>query len=424
MGRSTEVGRSTGFDAVIIGAGMAGLACAEDLVKEGWSVRVLEAGDQPGGRMRSDVRDGFVFDRGFQVFNPGYPQVRARIKVETLQLERLSRGFLLCGRGSRRRFAHPLDGLSLWRELPTGRLGDIKDLAAFGLYTGRTALGGARGLKSGPDLPARQALRGAGCSPQFVDNVLRPFFAGVFLEDELETSSRVLALVWRSMMRGSATVPAAGIGAIAGQMAARLPAGTIEYECPVRQLTDGGVELADGREIGARRVIVATEHAGARSLLPSLPQVATNAVTTYYHAAPRAPISEPLLLVDAGSAVLNTVVISNAQPGFAPPGYALVSTSVAGASTITEPEVRTRLGELYETDTSRWDLLARYAIPGALPRMTPPWPLTRSTRLAADRYVCGDYRATGSVQGAMASGARAAREAIADAGRADRTGNP
>ncbi len=418
------MGRTSELDAVIVGAGMAGLACAEDLVGAGWSVRVVEAGDQPGGRMRSDTLDGFVLDRGFQVFNPGYPQVRARIRPGALGLGRLSRGFLLCGGGARRRFSHPLDGLGLWRDLSTGRLGGVGDLAKFGLYTGRTMLGGARRIKAQPDVSARRAWEQAGCSAQFIDGALRPFFAGVFLEDELATSSRVLGLVWRSMLRGSATVPAAGIGAVARHLADRLPAGTVEYERPVREITDEGVVFADGRALGANRVIVATDPGAARSLLPSLPQAATNGVTTFYHATPRAPMDEPLLLVDADSAVLNTVVISNVQPGFAPPGYALVSTSVAGTDPMAEPDVRARLGALYEADTSTWEMLARYDIPSALPRMTPPWPLTRSTRISADRHVCGDYRATGSVQGALASGARAAREAIADESRVRRTGNP
>jgi predicted NAD/FAD-dependent oxidoreductase len=46
--------------------------------------------------------------------------------------------------------------------------------------------------------------------------------------------------------------------------------------------------------------------------------------------------------------------------------------------------------------------------------MDPPHPLSRRCRVGPGRYVCGDYRATGSVQGALASGARAAREVLRD----------
>lgn len=411
---------SADLDALVIGAGAAGLACAQDLVRAGWSVRVVEAGDEPGGRMRTDRRGGFVLDRGFQVLNPAYPQLSGRVRLDALGLENLRRGFSLCDHGTQRRFTDPLAGLDFWRQLLSGRLGGVADLASFGRYTAGTVLSGARRIKSGADVPARQALRESGCSAQFVDRVVRPFFAGVFLDESLETSNRVLRLVWRSMLRGSGAVPAGGIGAVAKQMADALPAGTVSYECPAREVTGEGAVLADGREISARKVIVATDPGAARALIPGLPEVATNAVTTFYHATSRAPVRGRQLLVDAepkvlNTDVLNTLVISNVQPGFAPPGYALVSTSVAGAFTSAEPDVRRRLGELYDTDTTAWELVARYDIPMALPRMTPPWPLTRSTRVGPGRYVCGDYRATGSVQGAMASGARAAREAIADA---------
>ncbi|MGW6513352.1 FAD-dependent oxidoreductase, partial [Streptomyces niveus] len=60
-------------DVLVIGAGLAGLACAHDLLASGLTVGVREASDAPGGRMRSDRVDGFVIDRGFQVFNTAYP---------------------------------------------------------------------------------------------------------------------------------------------------------------------------------------------------------------------------------------------------------------------------------------------------------------------------------------------------------------
>ena len=82
-----------------------------------------------------------------------------------------------------------------------------------------------------------------------------------------------------------------------------------------------------------------------------------------------------------------------------------------------EPALRTALADAYDTDTAGWTLLAVRTVPQALPAMPPPHPLTRTTRLAPGRHVCGDHRATGSVQGALASGARAAREVLRDLGR-------
>ncbi|WP_181805565.1 FAD-dependent oxidoreductase, partial [Streptomyces shenzhenensis] len=140
-------------------------------------------------------------------------------------------------------------------------------------------------------------------------------------------------------------------------------------------------------------------------------------VTTYYHVAPRSPLGSPVLLVDTRRRVLNTCVLSDVAPEYAPRGSALVATSVLGGGT--EPvraAVVAALSEMYGADAGAWDLLVTRTVENALPAMPPPWPLTRTCRTGPGRYVCGDYRGTGSVQGALASGARAAREVLEDFG--------
>jgi hypothetical protein len=200
-------------------------------------------------------------------------------------------------------------------------------------------------------------------------------------------------------------------------------------------------------------VVVATGAAAAEVLLPGLPVPQTRTVTTVYHAAPASPLPEPTLLVDTEREILNTCVLSEVSPGYSG-GRALISSSVLGSGGADrEPAVRARLAALYETDTAGWEHLRSYTIEGALPAMPAPLRLSQPSRVAvADstgpdstgpdstgpdstgpdstgpdstgpdstgpggprRYVCGDHRATGSVQGALASGARAAREVLAD----------
>ena len=267
-------------------------------------------------------------------------------------------------------------------------------------------------IKQQPDRTTFAALGEAGISPALCELLFRPFLSGVFLEDELETSARFFHLVWRSMLRGTLCLPRRGIQAVPEQLAAGLPAGAVRLGTPVSALTGDGVTLADGAEIAARAVVVATGPATAAQLLPGLSVPATRTVTTFYHAAATSPLAEPTLLVDTERKILNTVA-SSTCPGYAPRGRALISSSVLGDASGREPEVRSRLGELYGTDPSGWEHLASYLVPGALPAMPAPHPLSQGARIGPGRYVCGDYRATGLVQGAMASGARAARELLA-----------
>ncbi|MFF1274821.1 NAD(P)/FAD-dependent oxidoreductase [Streptomyces marokkonensis] len=403
-------------DTIVVGAGLAGLACALDLCRAGRRVALLEASDGVGGRMRTDRREGFLLDRGFQVFNTSYPQVKRRLDLRSLRLRPFTPGLIAHTPTGPVRLADPTRRPHAASALLPGRVLPARDLAALAALTARDAVLPAGLLKRRPDRSTATALERAGVSAATVTHILRPFLSGVFLEDRLETSARFFHLVWRSMVRGTLCLPAEGVGAVPAQLAAGLPDGVLRLETPVDAVTDSGVLLTDGRELPAASVVVATDAAAAARLLPGLAVPETRTVTTYYHAARRPPLTEPTLVVDGSGALLNTCVLTEVAPTYAPPGTALISTSVLGAD---RPgaggAVLRRLAELYGTDTAAWRQVAAYTVEGALPAMTPPWPLSRTTRLATGRYVCGDHRATGSVQGALASGTRAARELLADA---------
>ncbi|MFD9414815.1 NAD(P)/FAD-dependent oxidoreductase [Streptomyces goshikiensis] len=411
---------------IVVGAGLAGLTCALDLVRAGLPVRVLEAADEVGGRVRTDRRDGFLLDRGFQVFNTSYPQVKRRIELPRLRLRPFTPGVLIhTAGGGRVRFSDPTrrpsDALALLtakREQRPGPGPGPLALAALGPLCALDLLAPPRLLKRLPERTTREELARWRVPERVVDGFLRPFLAGVFLEDDLDTSSRMFHLTWRSMLRGTLTLPADGMGAVPRQLAGDLPPGCVERASPVAAVSAVGVTFADGSAAGARAVVVATDAAAARSLVPGLPAVATRTVTTYHHAAPRSPLREPTLLLDARRRILNTCVLTEVAPTYSADGRALVSTSVLGTDTPgREAALREVLAELYATGTRDWERVGTATVAGALPAMVPPWPLSRTGRTASGVYVCGDHRATGSVQGAMASGTRTARELLADLGR-------
>lgn len=409
-------------DVLVVGAGLAGLACAADLLSGGLDVTVLEASDEVGGRMRTDRHEGFLIDRGFQVFNTSYPQVRRRLPLRELRLRPFTPGVLVHTQDGTLRFSDPTrspTGTSRGlRDLLPGRLAGTRDLIALGALSARDMLAPVRLLKHGEDRTTRTELAAAGFSEEFVERFFRPFLSGVFLEDELETSGRFFHLVWRSMLRGTLCLPGEGIGAVPRLLAAALPAATVRLGTEVARLTDDGVELATGAELPARAVVVATGPGPVARLLPELDMPAYRVVTTYYHAGTRTPLAEPTLLTDTRGRFLNTCVLSEVVPGYAPAGMSLIATSVLGEDGAgRERAVRAALAEAYDADTDGWDLLTARTVPDALPAMSPPQPLSRTTRVAPGRYVCGDHRATGSVQGALASGARAAREVSRDLGR-------
>ena len=413
-GRPAMTQGSDALPVVIVGAGLAGLACGLDLASSGVRIRILEAADAPGGRMRTDRRNGFLLDRGFQVFNTSYPQVKSRVQIRALQPRPFTPGALLATATGRVRFADPTRQPRDASDLLLGRLASMRDVISLGVMSATDMLAPARRIIAQPDRTTLIALSEAGISDELIELFFRPFLAGVFLEDRLETSARFFHLIWRSMLRGTLCLPRHGIGAVPAQLAAGLPPGAVSLGTAVAALTDDGVALADGTQIPARAVVVATGPAQAAALLPGLPVAHTRSVTTVYHATPRSPLREPTLLVDTGRIILNTVVLTEVTPSYSADGRALISSSVLGDASGREAEITTRLAELYQCDTSDWEHLATYPVVDALPAMPAPWSLTRPGRYGLQRYVCGDHRATGSVQGALASGTRAARELLAD----------
>lgn len=63
---------------IIIGTGLSGLAAAKELTKAGCNdFLIIDSADGPGGRVRTDVVDGYLLDRGFQVFIDSYPEAKS-----------------------------------------------------------------------------------------------------------------------------------------------------------------------------------------------------------------------------------------------------------------------------------------------------------------------------------------------------------
>ncbi|GAA2874864.1 NAD(P)/FAD-dependent oxidoreductase [Streptosporangium fragile] len=402
---------------VVVGAGLAGLACAVRLHSAGMPVRVVEASDEVGGRVRTDLVNGFRLDRGFQVFNTAYPEAGRVLDIGALNLRAIPSGVIAFERGRRERFMVP------WRhpgQALSGLLADVGsplDKAALAALTARDVALPADWLRDGRERTTQEELRHWGISSRMIEKLFRPFLAGVVLERELETSSRFFHLIWRAFARGTVGVPALGMGEIARRLAARVPAGALSLGTPVIAVSGDGVETVGGGTIPARAVVVATDPAMAAALYPGLEVPEMRSVTTFYHAASRSPMEDPTQIVDVEGHITDTLVISDAAPEYAPPGRALISTSVLGVlSDADEPRVRARLSQIYGTDTSGWEHLATYAIESALPAMPPPLRMRRSVRFADGRYVCGDHRDTGSHQGALVSGRRAADAVLADLG--------
>ncbi len=413
---------------IIVGAGLSGLAAARHLRSSGVDAVVLEASDSVGGRVRTDVVDGFRLDRGFQLYNPAYPEGRRVLDYDDLDLRTFVAGarIILRPRGRRHvaKVADPRREPSWALSSVLARLGSPVSTTRFAAYAASRAVRSPAALRGEPDITSAEALRRAGADRQLTERLLRPFLSGVFLESDLTTSRRFLDLVLRSFVKGTPGVPARGMQRIPEQLAQ----GTeVRFDSPVADVSSRGVVLTGGGELTADAVIVATDPMAAQRLVPEFRAPAPRSVTTWYYR----PDGDPSRLADGDAVltldgarrgpVINSVVLTHAAPEYAPPGSALVSASALGVreSGVHEIAVRDHLGWMYGVPTSRWELIATYAIPYALPAMAVPFDLRRPVRMPSGVFVAGDHRDTSSIQGALVSGRRAAEAVLVDLGIVD-----
>jgi phytoene dehydrogenase-like protein len=405
-------------DVIVVGAGLAGLRAAQVLTRRGVDVVVLDGADRAGGRIATDVVDGFRLDRGFQVLNTSYPALRAAFggRLGPLRLRTFESGAAIRGGDGRlHTFSNPARRPSQAWATATDGLLPVWDKAKLVAWTARVLASPPARTAQLIDRSAAQEFAAAGLDGPVVERFLRPFLSGVLGESALTTSSAYVRLVWRSFALGTVAVPGGGMGALPARLAAALPAGTLRLGRSVTGVRAGVVHTSD-EELTARAVVVATDPVTAGRLLPGLATPDMLALTTYYHVPPVAPTRSPLLHLDAaGGPVANTVVLTAAATEYAPAGQALVSSTLLGPA-IDETVVRRELARIYGVPTDDWAHLRTSEIREALPAFPAGRPLRSDVALGDGLFVAGDHRDTPSQQGALVSGRRAAEAVLAALG--------
>jgi phytoene dehydrogenase-like protein len=403
-------------DTLIIGAGLAGLSAAVHLHEAGREVLVLEAADAVGGRVRTDQVDGFLLDRGFQVYLDAYPEAGALLDLTALNLQRFEPGAIIWKSGKPRRLMDVFRRPGALLSSALQPIGNPLDKLLVAKLRWRLLHKSQDEIWSAPESTTADYLRRFGFSEGMIDLFFRGFYGGIFLEENLVTSSRMFEFTFGMFSRGNATLPAAGMQAIPDQLAARLPAGTIRLGCPVESLSAKTVRAGE-QEITADRVILATDGHNAARLLPD--RVAAprwNGTTCLYFAAPEAPYPDALITLkgDREGLINNLSVPSNVAPSYAPEGKALISVSLTGKAGIAEDlagVVKAELREWFGKAVDEWRFLKAYHLPHSLP-IEPPGHAVNTTRGGSVR-VCGDFLSSASIEGTIRSGKTAAEEVLA-----------
>lgn len=386
------------MEVLVIGAGLAGLHAAGLALLQGHEVSVLESSGRIGGRVDTEVVDGFLCDRGFQLLNPGYPEARRALDLDALDLHASARGVAVRNESGVVVLADPFLHPSRIPGLFGGTLA-LADLRAMFRWN-RLARDGSRTL--------RQSIDAAGFSGP-ARKVIERFFAGVVGDADLAVAAPFARTLAGYFAKAIPSLPAQGMSAIAHQLAEPI-LDRIRFSTAAQSLStkDGRVTVhcTSGERLSADRVVVAAgPRASAR--LAGQTEPAMNQITTWWFAAAKRPGGSPFLHVDVrdGARLTHTSVISNICPSYAPAGHHLVQATAVGEHGLDDGEALAQTAAILGVENPDWQLLVRHDIPDALPAIKPGHRPLSSTLPGV--IIAGDT-AEVSIQGALASGAAAA----------------
>lgn len=407
-------------EVLVIGAGLAGLRCADVLAAAGRDVLIWEAKSTVGGRIRTDNIDGFRCDRGFQVLNPAYPELREAVDLAQLRLQRFGAGVVVRSEEGSQVWVHPLRAPGRVPAMLASGAITPRDVMALARWAGPAVRPKRLKEQADRDTSLAEALDRAGLRGE-VRRVIDRFFAGVLLDTTGATSNAFALLLARMFALGVPALPADGMQALPELLAARI-SDRIACEHRAFRIDTEGIGYvvhAEGAQVRAKHVVVATDAVAAAWLTTeTAPQM--HGVVTDWWATDQAVPGPPMLRVDGRrnprGPVLNTAVISAAAPTYAPPGRHLIAASAVvdrDGAVPSESVMREHAADILQTNRRSWKPLIRHVIPKALPAQNPPLSVRRPIRTPAGVWLCGDHRDTASIQGALVSGRRAAEAILA-----------
>ena len=394
-------------DVIVVGAGIAGLRCAIELQSKGIQTIILDASERVGGRMKTDLRDGFRLDRGFQVLLTAYDECSSVLDYDSLKLGAFEPGALVWT-GSR--MEKLIDPWRRPRQLLTAAfspVGTFQDKLRVGGLREKLRRKAVQSIYEGEEKSTLEKLKEIGFSAAFIESFFRPFYGGIFLENDLSTGSKMFDFVFKMFGQGYAALPHDGISAIPLQLSKRLDPNTVRTNQRVVNLCRNIIATEDGSRFTAQHIVLATDMKSASTLakIESLDRD-WNGTYCHYYAALNSPLPEPFIALNGSGkgCITNIAVPTDVNRGYASNSESLICVSTS--KPVSKDELAPELYSWFGNVSQDFRFLADYSIPHALPRQLPRDNAygEAELRTPAGHWICGDYRYSSSIQGAMASG--------------------
>jgi phytoene dehydrogenase-like protein len=407
-------------DVIIIGAGLSGLSAAIYLHRQGRKVLILDASDRAGGRVKTDLYDGFLLDRGFQVLLTAYPEAIALLNYKDLQLKKMLPGATVLYDGGTFEIADPFRRPKALFNTLFAPVGTLRDKINTLWLKNKLQKMNIDGIFAQPEQSTFQQLLDYGFSQKMIQRFYAPFLSGIYLENNLTTSNRMFDFVMKMFSDGDVALPALGMEEIPKQLVSLLPKSSILCNKKVSAIDGNTLTLEDGTVFEANQILIATNaNELTKQFLPNIKTTAQK-VTNVYFEAKKAPSKKAIVILNASlnkKWVNNLTVVSNVSKAYAPIGKVLISVSYNGLAAVEDYElaenIKKELEQWYGKQVQDWKMIKTYRIDYALPiqdSVKNDIPISE-IKISDTLFICGDHLLNGSINAAFKTG-RLAAEAM------------
>lgn len=396
----------------IIGAGISGLIAAQILENHGYQPTIIEASATVGGRVKSDIVDDYILDHGFQVLLSSYPAAQKYLDYKALDLQELLPGATIFKNGKTQTIGDPLRSFSLLFPTLLSSVGNFSDKRKILQLNRLLKKKKVATIFNEEEKTTLKYLQDFGFSKDIITNFFKPFFSGIFLENQLETSSRMFEFVYKMFGEGKAVLPKGGIQAISNQLKDKLKNTTFIFNTNVKEVLDSKIILDDANEIQTHITIIATE---ASAFISNLKNQETNwkSCHTFYFETRNKVINKPLIgLIADDDALINNIFYHTSVATASKGAKELLSVTVVKDHNLSELDLTLKVTEdlkiLCGIEVKKF--LKHYHIKKALPKLSNlQYEISSSeTKLKSTIFLAGDQLLNGSLNAAMISGERAA----------------
>ena len=400
----------------VVGAGVSGLVAASVLEAHGYHPVVIERTDGVGGRVKTDVVNGFQLDHGFQVLLTSYPEAQKHLDFEALELQKILPGASIFLNKKQNIIGDPLKAMSFLLPTLFSGIGSFSDKLRI-LHLNRTLKRKTLSeIFSDPEKSTYSYLQDYGFSNEIIRDFFMPFFGGIFLETTLDTSSRMFEFVYKMFGDGSAALPKAGMAAIPKQLHAKLQNTDFMFNTHVASVQEGEVTLKDQTTLTSRATIVATD---ARELVVSEKHKSMawkSCQTLYFETDHRVIRKELIGLIPQQGTLINNIFYHTSLKTVSNPSNELLSVTVIDRHQLSDEKLISRVkDELQEhCGIVSPQFIKLYTIPQALPNLQDLKTAMHPSESHATPgvFLAGDTLLNGSLNAAMISGESAALAAI------------